>query len=87
MLDGVGDDHRLAAPQQLKWMLRERNGAMSMESRILQRTSQQPQRPVAKKAAPAAAVADPVAAAKAVKALVSQFGAETVKGLADLFSK
>ena len=44
--------------------------------------------PAAKKAAPAAAAAaDPVAAAKAVKALVSQFGVETVKGLADLFSK
>ena len=43
--------------------------------------------PAAKKAAPTAAAADPVAAAKAVKALVSQFGAETVKGLADLFSK
>ena len=43
--------------------------------------------PAVKKAAPAAAAADPVAAAKAVKALVSQFGAETVKGLADLFSK
>ena len=43
--------------------------------------------PVVKKAAPAAAAADPVAAAKAVKALVSQFGSETVKGLADLFSK
>ena len=53
-----------------------------------------PAAPAAKKATPAApavkkaaAAADPVAAAKAVKALVSQFGAETVKGLADLFSK
>ena len=43
--------------------------------------------PAAKKTAPAVATADPVAAAKAVKVLVSQFGAETVKGLADLFSK
>ena len=46
-----------------------------------------PAAPAAKKAAPAAAAADPLAAAKAVKALVSQFGSETVKGLADLFSK
>jgi hypothetical protein len=29
--------------------------------------------------------ADPLAAARQVKALVEQFGAETVKGLADLF--
>ena len=49
--------------------------------------NKKPAAPAAKKAAPAAAASDPVAAAKAVKALVSQFGAETVKGLADLFSK